>query len=66
VPVVVQPISIFGLYGLSLLAMLIDYALSLLVIALYDRVTAGWPTPPDQVTAPRSLARRRSGWVRLR
>ncbi|NTU64930.1 MAG: hypothetical protein HGB05_16395, partial [Chloroflexi bacterium] len=34
VPVVVQPISIFGIYGLSLLAMLINYALSLLVIAL--------------------------------
>ena len=40
VPLVVQPISIFGIYGLSLLAMLINYALSLLVIALYDRVTA--------------------------
>jgi apolipoprotein N-acyltransferase len=37
VPAVVQPISIFGLYGLSLLAMLIDYGLALLVLALYDR-----------------------------
>jgi len=58
VPVVVQPISIFGIYGLSLLAMLINYALSLLVIALYDRYTAAWPTPPDRITAPLPVARR--------
>ena len=45
VPVVVQPISIFGIYGLSLLAMLINYALSLLVIALYDYYTLQCPRP---------------------
>ena len=58
VPVIVQPLSIFGLYGLSLLAMLINYAFSLLVIALYDRTTADRPTPPDRVIAPLPLARR--------
>jgi len=58
VPVVVQPISIFGLYGLSLLAILINYALSLLVIALHDRHTANRPTPSDRVIAPLPLARR--------
>jgi apolipoprotein N-acyltransferase len=58
VPVVMQPISIFGIYGLSLLAMLINYALSLLVIALCDRYTANRPTPPDRITAPLPLARR--------
>ena len=52
VPVVVQPISIFGIYGLSLLAMLINYALSLLVLALYDRATADRPTPPDRLRGP--------------
>ncbi len=58
VPVVVQPISIFGIYGLSLLAMLIDYALSLLVIALYDRYTAKRPAPPDRISVPLPAARR--------
>jgi apolipoprotein N-acyltransferase len=58
VPLVVQPISIFGIYGLSLLAMLINYALSLLMIALYDRETADRTTPPDRAIAPLSLARR--------
>jgi apolipoprotein N-acyltransferase len=58
VPVIVQPISIFGLYGLSLLAMSINYALSLLVIAVYDQATADRPTLSDRITAPRSLARR--------
>jgi apolipoprotein N-acyltransferase len=57
-PLVVQPISIFGIYGLSLLAMLINYALSLLVIALYDRATADRPVPPDRVIASLPLARR--------
>jgi apolipoprotein N-acyltransferase len=57
-PLLVQPISIFGIYGLSLLAMLINYALSLLVIALYDRYTADRPTPPDWITAPLPVARR--------
>jgi apolipoprotein N-acyltransferase len=60
VPLVVQPISIFGIYGLSLLAMLIDYALSLLAIALYDRHTSNRPTPPDRITVPLPLARH---WV---
>ena len=64
VPVVVQPISIFGIYGLGLLAMLINYALSLLVIALYDRYTADRPTPPDRIPGPcRWLAAGRSGWA---
>jgi apolipoprotein N-acyltransferase len=73
VPVVVQPISIFGIYGLSLLAMLINYALSLLVIALYDgytlqvRVLADdlhrqdavqEQELSDRITAPLPLARR--------
>jgi apolipoprotein N-acyltransferase len=58
VPVVVQPISIFGIYGLSLLAMLINYALSLLVIALYDHYTADRPIPPDRISAPLPVARR--------
>lgn len=57
-PLLVQPISIFGIYGLSLLAMLIDYALSLLVIALYDRATADRPIPPDRIVTPLPLARR--------
>jgi apolipoprotein N-acyltransferase len=64
VPVVVQPISIFGIYGLSLLAMLIAYALSLLVIALYDRYTlqvrvhtTREHSSPDQIAAPLPLAR---------
>ncbi len=57
-PLLVQPISIFGLYGLSLLAMLIDYALALLVMALYDHFTADQPTPPDRITAPLPVARR--------
>ncbi|NTU64339.1 MAG: alpha/beta fold hydrolase [Chloroflexi bacterium] len=38
--------------------MLINYALSLLVIALCDRYTANRPTPPDRITAPLPLARR--------
>ena len=58
VPLIVQPISIFGIYGLSLLAMVINYALSLLAIALYDRATADRPTPPDRITAPLPVARR--------
>jgi apolipoprotein N-acyltransferase len=58
VPVVVQPISIFGIYGLSLLAMLINYALSLLVIALYDRATTDRPAPPDRIMVPLPVARR--------
>jgi apolipoprotein N-acyltransferase len=58
VPVVVQPISIFGIYGLSLLAMLINYALSLLAIALYDRATADRPASPDRINAPLPVARR--------
>jgi apolipoprotein N-acyltransferase len=59
VPLVVQPISIFGIYGLSLLAMLINYALSLLVIAFYDRhVARGEMASRPTVSLP--LARR---WV---
>ena len=49
VPVVIQPISIFGIYGLSLLAMLIDYALSLLIIALYDRYMLQVRVPADDL-----------------
>jgi apolipoprotein N-acyltransferase len=42
-PVLLQPMSIFGIYGLSLLAMLIAYALALLTIARYDRARSNHP-----------------------
>jgi apolipoprotein N-acyltransferase len=73
VPLIVQPISIFGIYGLSLLAMLINYALSLLAIASYDHYTLAVRVPaddlhredavqehswPDRINAPLPVARR--------
>ena len=65
VPLVVQPISIFGIYGLSLLAMLINYALSLLVIAMYDRYTADSSLhhPIGSMRLCRWRAAGRSGWA---
>jgi apolipoprotein N-acyltransferase len=59
VPLVVQPISIFGLYGLSLLAMLINYALSLLVIALYDYYTLQVRVPADDLHRVLAVQERR-------
>jgi len=41
----IQPIGVFGIYGLSLLAMLIGCTLALLTIALYDRFIADGSTP---------------------
>jgi apolipoprotein N-acyltransferase len=54
-PLLVQPISIFGIYGLSLLAMLIDYALALLLIALYDCATINRPASLDRAGCAVSL-----------
>jgi len=34
-----QPLAIFGIYGLDLLIMLVNFALALAALALYDRVT---------------------------
>ncbi|NTU65848.1 MAG: carbon-nitrogen hydrolase family protein, partial [Chloroflexi bacterium] len=59
VPLVVQPISIFGIYGLSLLAMLINYALSLLVIALYDRYMLQVRVPADDLHREDAVQERR-------
>jgi apolipoprotein N-acyltransferase len=58
--VVVQPISIFGIYGLSLLAMLINYALSLLVIAPQP---IGLHHPIGSWCPCRWRAVGRSGWL---
>jgi apolipoprotein N-acyltransferase len=36
-PWLIQPVSIFGIYGLSFLILLVNYALALLVIRFFDR-----------------------------
>jgi len=36
-PWLIQPVSIFGVYGMSFLILLVNYALALLVIRFYDR-----------------------------
>jgi apolipoprotein N-acyltransferase len=62
-PWLIQPISIFGIYGLSLVTMLIAYTLALLVIALYDRATADRTPQPEWISVPMPLAARWAGGI---
>lgn len=53
-PLLLQPMSVFGIFGLSLMATLIGYTLGLAAIALLDRFS-----PPDgSLHVPWPLARR--------
>ncbi len=53
-PLLLQPMSVFGIFGLSLMATLIGYTLGLAAIAVLDRLS-----PPDgSLSVPWSLARR--------
>jgi len=53
-PWLIQPVSIFGIFGLSLLILLVNYSLALGALALYDRF---WPKD-DRVPVQFSLATR--------
>jgi apolipoprotein N-acyltransferase len=44
---IIQPVSIFSVYGLNIVIMLVNYALAQGVIALYDR-QVGTPQPVDR------------------
>lgn len=58
-PWLLQPLSVFGIYGLDLLIMLANYVLALAVFALFDRVTK-----PNPLGSP--FPARKGGWgVRL-
>lgn len=50
VPWLIQPVSVFGIYGLDLLILLLAYSLGLGLIALLDRARA--PDPADTRVSP--------------
>jgi apolipoprotein N-acyltransferase len=47
----IQPVSIFGIYGLDLLIMLVNYSLGLALLVLYDR-----PSPVSGESAPKAAS----------
>jgi len=54
-PWLIQPVSIFGVYGLSLLVLLVNYALALGVLAPFDR---RWRPRPDYLWVSGRRAKR--------
>lgn len=61
-PWLIQPLSIFGIFGLNLLAMLAAYALGLGALALFDRWSGrhAWQDASGVAPVPGDLAR---GWL---
>lgn len=51
-PWLIQPISLTGIFGLSMLTLIICYTLGLAAIALWDRMAARWSWPLDADVTP--------------
>ncbi len=58
-PWLIQPVSIFGIFGINLLTMLLAYTLGLGAISLYDRAASkrGWSFSGDSPSVPPKLVR---------
>ncbi|MBN2046834.1 MAG: hypothetical protein JW750_03225 [Anaerolineaceae bacterium] len=54
-PWLIQPVSIFGIFGMSLINMLLSYGTGLFLMAWFDRK---WRLDPDARSVPLPLARR--------
>ncbi len=66
-PWLIQPASIFGIFGASALIVIVNYALGMAALALYDRRVAGAPGPieaPLRRHLPKAAALS-VGWVVL-
>jgi apolipoprotein N-acyltransferase len=56
-PWLIQPVSLFGIFGINLLTLLLGYALGLGALAWFDRISPrrGWPGP-GTIPVPSRLA----------